>query len=162
MFEPKQILVPTDFSPSAWTAVQDGAAIADAYGAWLDVIHVWDVPTFAVPGDMAGYGLPNSIIDALSAQAHSLMEEFLSEARAKGISIRNARVLAGNAPRAIVEAAKSGHYDLIVIGSHGRRGLTRAMLGSVAERVVRHAPCPVLIATAQVVSASDSEAAPTA
>lgn len=159
MFEPKQILVPTDFSPSAWTALQDAAAIADAYGAWLDIIYVWDIPTFAVPGEMAAYGLPNSIIDAIHAQAHQRMEEFLVEARAKGIPIRNANVLPGNAPRAIIEAARSGDYDLIVLGSHHHTGLKRAVLGSVAERVVRHAPCPVLLATAKAPSALNLSAA---
>ena len=76
-----------------------------------------------------------------------------------GVTIRNARVLPANAPRAIIEAAKSGDYDLIVIGSHHRSGLKRAVLGSVAERVVRHAPCPVLLATAKVTSDSDLSAA---
>jgi nucleotide-binding universal stress UspA family protein len=159
MFEPKQILVPTDFSPSAWTALQDAAAIADAYGAWLDILYVWDIPTFAVPGEMSGYGLPNSIVDAISAQAHRRMENFLGEARSKGIPIRNAQVLPGNAPRVIIEAAKSGDYDLIVLGSRHLTGLKRAVLGSVAERVVRHAPCPVLLATAKAAPATPLSAA---
>lgn len=97
--------------------------------------------------------------DAISAQAHRRMDELLSEARAKGIPIRNARVLPGNAPRAIIEAAKSGDYVLIVIGSRHHRGLKRAVLGSVAERVVRHAPCPVLLATAKTAASGDLAAA---
>lgn len=149
MFEPKQILVPTDFSPCAWKALEEAAAIAETYGAWLDVIHVWDIPSFAVPGDLTGYSLPSTVIDAVSAQAHQMMEELVGQARAKGFAIRNASVVPGNAGRGIVEAAKSGHYDLIVIGSHGRTGLARAVLGSVAERVVRHAPCSVLVASSK-------------
>ena len=147
MFKPKLIVVPTDFSPPAWSALEDAAAIAQTYGATLDVIHAWDIPTFAVPGDMAGYALPNALIDAVSAQAHNMMEELLNQARAKGIAIRNGAVVPGNAGRAIIEYATQGNYDLIVIGSHGRTGLSRAVLGSVAERVVRHAPCPVLVVT---------------
>ncbi|HET8937542.1 MAG TPA: universal stress protein [Polyangiales bacterium] len=147
MFKPKQILVPTDFSPSAWNALEDAAAIAATYGASLDVIHAWDIPTFAVPGEMAGYALPDTVIDTVSAQAQHMMEELLSQVRAKAVAIRNASVVPGNAGRAIVEVARGGSYDLIVIGSHGRTGLARAMLGSVAERVVRHAPCPVLVVT---------------
>ena len=147
MFIPKQILVPTDFSPPAWSALEDAAAIAETYGASLDVIHVWDIPTFAVPGEMAGYALPTTVIDVVSAQAHNMMEELVDHARTTGLAIRNASVVPGNAGRAIVEFASHGSYDLIVIGSHGRTGLARAVLGSVAERVVRHAPCPVLVVT---------------
>lgn len=147
MFKPKQILVPTDFSAPAWSALEDASAIAETYGASLDVIHVWDIPTFAVPGDIAGYALPNTLIDAVSAQSHNMMEELLNQARAKGVAIRKASVVPGNAGRGIVEFAALGSYDLIVVGSHGRTGLARAMLGSVAERVVRHAPCPVLVVT---------------
>lgn len=158
MFEPKQILVPTDFSPPAWAALEDAAAIAETYGAWLDVIHVWDIPTFAVPGDMAGYGLPNTVIDTVSEQAHRMMEELLSQARSKGIAIRKSTVMPGNAGRAIVEAARNGSYDLIVVGSHGRTGLARAMLGSVAERVVRHAPCQVLVVSAKAQASASSAA----
>lgn len=157
MFEPKQILVPTDFSPSAWTALLDAASIADTYGAWLDVIHVWDVPTFAIPGEMASYELPSSIIDVLSAQAQRRMEEFLGEVKSEGIFVRKARVLPGNIPRTIVETARTGDYDLIVVGSRHLRGLKRAVLGSVAERVVRHAPCPVLLATQKEPVVGDSE-----
>lgn len=149
MFKPKQILVPTDFSPSARAALEDAAAIATTYAAALDVIHVWEISTYTAAG-MGGFGLPSTVIDSVSAQAHSMMEELVSEARTKGIAIRNAQVIAGDAARSIVDTATNGKYDLIVIGTHGRQLLARVLLGSVAERVVRHALCPVLVARAKV------------
>jgi universal stress protein A len=150
MFDPKQILVPTDFSPSAWKALEDAAAIADTWGAWLDLLYVWEFPSLAVPAELGGYGIPSPAIEKASAEAQCLMEELLCEARAKGFAIRHAKAMPGNPHRMIVEAAKAGSYDLIVIGSHGRRGLARVMLGSVAEQVVRHAPCPVLVAAVKL------------
>ena len=147
MFTPKQILVPTDFSQPAWTALEDAAAIAKAYDASLDVLHVWEVPMLPMPGEMAaGLSVPNAVIDAVSQQAQRSMEQLLADARAKGIAIRNSQVVAGETYRSIVELAKAGDYDLIVVGTHGRKRLARVILGSVAERVVRHAPCAVLVA----------------
>jgi nucleotide-binding universal stress UspA family protein len=147
MFQPTQILVATDFSRSAWIALEDAAAIAKAYGAALDVLHVWELPSFPMPGEMAaGVSLSNTVIDAVSRQADSLMEQLLRDARATGIEIRKSEVFAGQPYRAIVEVAKLRDYDLIVVGTHGRKRLARVFLGSVAERIVRHAPCPVLVA----------------
>jgi nucleotide-binding universal stress UspA family protein len=150
MFQPTQILVPTDFSRCAWIALEDAAAVAKTYGAALDVLHVWEVPLLPMPGEMAaGLSMPSTVIDAVSQQAHSLMEQLLRDARAKGIAIRKSEVVAGETYRSIVEVAKLGDYDLIVVGTHGRKQLARVVLGSVAERVVRHAPCPVLVARAK-------------
>jgi universal stress protein A len=150
MFNPKQILVPTDFSASSRAALEDAAAIAKTYGALLDVIHVWEIPTFTAVGDMAaGFSVPSTVIDAVSAQAHAMMEHFLQDARAQGFAIRIGRVIPGSPYRAIVDAAKDDEYDLIVIGTHGRQKLARVLLGSVAERVIRHAPCAVLVSRAK-------------
>lgn len=147
MFSPKRILVPVDFSPCAWTALEDAAAIAKNYNAEIDVLHVWDLPLLVQPQEVVvGSGLPPSVIEAISGRAHQLLERFVGQARSKGIAIRNAQAVAGEPYRTIVETAERGQYDLIVIGTHGRKNLARVFLGSVAERVVRHASCPVLVA----------------
>lgn len=149
MFSPKQILVPVDFSPSSYIALQDAASLARSYGAQIDVVHVWELPMFVSPEEVAGgSGLPPVVIDAVSGRAHQTLERFVANARVKGIAIRNAQAVPGEPYRTIVEIAESGHYDAIVIGTHGRKRLARVLLGSVAERVVRHATCPVLVARA--------------
>jgi nucleotide-binding universal stress UspA family protein len=151
MFNPKQILVPVDFSPSSYIALQDAASLAKNYGAQLDVVHVWELPMLVSPEEVAGgSGLPPVVIDAVSSRAHDTLERFVANARAKGIAIRNAQALPGEPYRTIVEVADAGHYDAIVIGTHGRKRLARVLLGSVAERVVRHASCPVLVARAKL------------
>jgi nucleotide-binding universal stress UspA family protein len=69
---------------------------------------------------------------------------FLDDAARRGKPVHDSRSIAGNPVHVITDTAKNDGYDLIVLGTHGRTGLSRALIGSVAERVVRHAPCPVL------------------
>lgn len=147
MFTPKQILVPTDFSPSSWHALELAATLASRYQATVDVLHVWELPMLAHPEDLAtGSRLPPTLVGSLRDHAQLQLERFEASARDKGLQIRRAEAVAGNPYQTIVEAAERGNYDLIVLGTHGRTGVARALLGSVAERVVRHAPCPVLVA----------------
>lgn len=143
----KQILVPVDFSPPSWQALEDATALAKMFGAEVDLLHVWDLPSLVHPAEVApGSSLSPSVIEAISGRAQQQLEAFVSHARMKGHVIRNARAVGGEPYRSIVETADEGRYDLVVVGTHGRKALSRVFLGSVAERIVRHAPCRVLVA----------------
>jgi nucleotide-binding universal stress UspA family protein len=142
----RQILVPTDFSEPSRAALEYAASIAKMLGASIDVFHVWEVPSFTPPGTVVlGASAGELSLDELVRRsAHEALEAFVEKARDEGIAVRSGRAERGVPAEAIVDAAKVGNYDLIVIGTHGRTGLSRVMLGSVAEHVVRHAHCPVL------------------
>jgi len=145
-----RILVATDFSEPSRAALDYAANLAKKLEASVDLLHVWEAPTFVVPGTgmtsiYVGSGAGEQTIEEVMRQsANHAMDEFVAKAKARGVAVRSMKTEQGRPAHAIVEAAKSGEYDLIVIGTHGRTGLPRVLLGSVAENVVRHARCPVL------------------
>lgn len=151
MLHIKQILVPIDFSPASWPAVENASALAHSYEATVDLLHVWELPLLADPEGVASDSrLPASVVDVVREHAQRALDRFATRARERGCSIRKAENVPGNPRKVIVEHAERGGYDLIVVGTHGRTGLGRAVLGSVAEKVVRHAACPVLVARADL------------
>ena len=131
----KTILVPIDFSPSSDTALAMATSLARDSGAKLLIVHV-EEPPFAV-GPEYIYAIPERSADEIVRR--------LSNVKPADPKVPfEHRYVAGSPADAIVNTAKSEKVDMIVIGTHGRRGLTRLLLGSVAEAVVRNAPCPVL------------------
>ncbi len=141
----RQILVPVDFSEPSRVAFDYAADLARVLGASLDVLHVWEPPSFIPTVNVMGAtGTNLSLLELIEQNAERALKELVSAAAERGISVRASRAEAGTPAHTITEAAKNGHYDLVVIGTRGRTGLSRAFIGSVAERVVRHAPCPVL------------------
>ena len=140
----KNILVATDFgdaSDAAWTY---GRALARTFGATLHVLHVTEdvsLNSFATEAYAASIpGLQREVDE----EARKKLDALIADNDACGPSAR-AIVLSSTAPAlAIVECAKDRAIDLIVVGTHGRGALAHLMMGSVAERVVRLAPCPVL------------------
>jgi nucleotide-binding universal stress UspA family protein len=154
----KTILVATDFGEAAQLALEYGRVIANRFGAGLRVLHVVDAPT--VMGselDVPDVGLNNE--QALQ-DAHCRLAETLLEVTGNDVI---GLVLVGHAPAKIVEYACDHDVDLIVMGTHGRRALAHLMMGSVAELVVRTAPCPVFtvreIKSPQSVSVEEEYAA---
>jgi nucleotide-binding universal stress UspA family protein len=143
MSPPRQILVAVDFSEQSRQALDYAAELARPFGAAIDLVHVWEVPAFFPTGGEAGFG-NKSMFEMLSNGAQEALTNFTDEAKKRGISVRSARTEPGAPAYRVTEIAREGGYDLIVVGTHGRTGLTRVLLGSVAENVVRHAPCPVL------------------
>jgi nucleotide-binding universal stress UspA family protein len=142
----RQILVPVDFSAPSRAALDYAVELATKFGASVDVIHVWQAPGFfpvasSVPGTGTG---EFAMSDMIQKNAEEALGEFIEEARRRNVIVRSVRMVGGAPAHAIVDAAKEGNYDLIVVGTHGRTGLSRILLGSVAENVVRHAHCPVL------------------
>jgi len=129
------ILVATDFGDAAEAALSYARALARAFGATLHVLHVRE-NTFLRPTPAD----PQALEEAALAQLHErLTDDDRRQLRAQAI------VETSDAPAAaIVAYARRAGIDLIVTGTHGRTGLERALLGSVAEEIVRTAPCPVL------------------
>jgi nucleotide-binding universal stress UspA family protein len=141
-----RILVPVDFSDPSRAALDYAATLARTFGATLDVLHVWEAPSFAPRASglaSSGAGEP-SLDELVRRNADEELDGFVEKARERGVTVRASRTARGVPWHTIVAAAKEGNYDLIVIGTHGRTGLPRVLLGSVAENVVRHAQCPVL------------------
>lgn len=137
------ILVPTDFSPDAEQAVSVAVELAEHFGAKIVVVHAYHVD-IAMVSPMAGaYALPQGFYEDLRAQANAQVQKVASEIAAKGIDASGVAI-AEPASVAIVAQAEALPADLIVIGTRGLTGLKHVVLGSVAERVVRTAPCPVL------------------
>jgi len=134
----KTILHPTDFSPSASEALNIANSLARQQGAKLILLHVAQRPITSV-GGMPVPPPPPPVIDwpALQAQLNALAAD-------TKIDSVEARVVEGDPAGAIVDLAREAGADVIVIGSHGRTGLGRLLMGSVAEHVVRKASCPVL------------------
>ena len=139
----RRILHPTDFSRASRPAFERAVKLARQEGAELLIVHVM-VPPAPFVGN--GYVSPKTYED-LEAAARKSAESQLKTvlARAKKAGARAKAILTEGIPvEQIVRAAKGKRADLIVIGTHGRTGFSRFFLGSVAERVVQLAPCPVL------------------
>jgi nucleotide-binding universal stress UspA family protein len=142
----RKICVATDFSPSSERALESALALA-ASGAEIDLVHCWYVsPTFGASGEPL-------LLQALLAADRSGIEHGLRERgdaliaahRRPGVTVRFEPVFAP-ARAALIERLEGGGHDLVALGSHGRRGVRRFVLGSVAESTVARAPCSVLVA----------------
>jgi nucleotide-binding universal stress UspA family protein len=136
-FPKRTVVVPVDFSPESIAALDVGLALVDQ-PAHLHVVHVVIDITPLEAGEVWGVVDPQSRIE----QMRAVLDQRLADAKYSGI---NKTVLLGEPAHAIADFAQEKSAELIVIPSHGRTGLTRLLIGSVAERVVRLAPCPVLV-----------------
>lgn len=137
-----RIIVPTDFSSCSEEAWRLAQRLAGMSGAELVLTHVLtEAPLFRE----GPFIMPRvrEVFEAARSFADSALEEWTAKARAEGLSARVA-LRSGVAYQEIVALAGDERADLIVIGTHGRGGIDRALLGSVADRVIRLAPCPVL------------------
>ena len=142
----KKILCPTDFSESSYEAIKTAGEIAFHFGSELCLLHVVS-PVPVVPmGGGAAYNVPLYEQELESASKKSL-EEIINQLEWKELKVRLI-VLRGNAADETVRIADEEHVDLIVIATHGRTGLDRLIFGSVAEKVIRLARCPVLTVAA--------------
>jgi universal stress protein A len=135
------ILVAVDFSDYSKAALDYATFLAESFGATLTLVHA--VEPYVYPEDLSA-GFTIDQIDARWMQKQKEKLEALRQTIKEGIPA-TVVVTMGTAWNGIVGAAKSWNADLIVIGTHGRTGLKHALVGSTAERVVRHAACPVLV-----------------
>jgi nucleotide-binding universal stress UspA family protein len=138
------ILVPIDFSPPSDRAVKLAADLSSRYGAALTLVHVYDPFPYALPEP--GWRQTPDQAGRLISELEDRLKAAKRAAEAAGAARVTCELLQGPAASRIVEFAEANRVDLIVLGSHGRSGFERFMLGSVAERVSRLVSCSVLVA----------------
>lgn len=140
----KTILVATDFSDAASKAIDTAVEFAKKFEAQLVILHAYRVEIPMASPMMAGaYVLPQGFFEQIGNHAKAHIEAVAKEIEGQGVSVIGIAV-EQSAAEAIVEEAKSRPADLIVMGTRGLTGLKHVALGSIADRVVRMAPCPVL------------------
>lgn len=140
----KHILVPVDGSDTAKQAVEKAAGLAGAFQSQVTVIYVIDPYAFTGLGSDFAYGQAE-YLSAATAEAKIATEAARARLTQAGVPVTTRVVEAHAAWRGILEAAQAAQADLIVMGSQGRRGLEKIMLGSVAQRVIEHAHVSVLV-----------------
>jgi universal stress protein A len=144
MREIRRILVPVDFSECSRAALEGAVLLAERFGGSIDVLHVWNTPHYVGPEFLirepgeTGHPLAKEAL----TEAERRMREFLSGIRPGGKF--QVRFEQGKPFETIIKLAGDEHFDAIVMGTHGRSGLQHLVLGSVAEKVVRSASCPVM------------------
>ena len=137
----KHILVPTDFSEPSDRALAMAVELARAFDAKLTLLHVWSIPN---TGYAEALAWP---IEAMEAAARRALDDALAST-SKSYAKTDAMLREGNEWKQVLAVVDELGIDLVVMGTHGRRGLPRLVLGSVAEKVVRLCPAPVLTVAA--------------
>lgn len=138
----KSILVPTDFSLPSMKALDYAVPFAEQFGAKLTLLHV--VEPISTPDFANSFPLVMES-DRVIAAARIRLEALINNKSSNAKLVEKILVRLGRSYHEIVDAARSLKVDLIIIATHGYTGLKHAWLGSTAERVVQHAPCPVLV-----------------
>lgn len=142
----QNVLVATDFSPVAAAALRYGLALARNFGARLHVLHVVDDLTARLAyadASMAGFS-PVEMQREMEQAAGKALQALLSEEDRRNVQATTVLRVNHNAAKEITDYAKDASIDLVVVGATGRGALDRMLMGSVAEKVIRRAPCPVL------------------
>ena len=146
---PKNILVPTDLGEGTEHVLSYACELARTLGATVHLLNVIGIPSLGVPE--LGVALTATMIDQLMVDNQAALDKLAAKCTAP---LGQVVIKSGDALDMINQAAGELAIDLIVMGTHGRRGLSRALLGSVAETVVRSAPCAVL--TVRLLDVDDS------
>lgn len=140
MLSIRRILVGVDFSETSQEALSVATDLAARLGADLVLLHVYQIPAFAFPETIVP--APPETIDRLIEESARHLEGLADRPRAAGV--RTTTELVAGAPFVELVARAHRGIDLVVLGTHGRTGLRHALLGSVAEKVLRRSPVPVL------------------
>lgn len=138
----RKILVPVDFSTHSARAVEVAADLARRFEGSLDLVHVFDPMAYPLPDGYVMFTRPQ--LDEMFARFDAELAKYEKAALAAGAPRVQTHVRQGPCAGEICNFAQEGGFELIVMGTHGRRGLNRMLLGSVTERVLRSAHCPVL------------------
>jgi nucleotide-binding universal stress UspA family protein len=142
----RHILVPTDYSENSKAALAYAAELAVAFGASIDIIHVWDRPTYVTDAVMVQRPgeAHKPIGELIRENAQRDMDDFMSSITLPSQVLLQARLVSGNPAASLVAELQKGEHDLVVLGTHGRTGFAHLVLGSIAEKLVRLSPVPVL------------------
>lgn len=143
----QKILVPVDYSLGSRRALELAIRLAVQIGAELHILHVWELMPHPPKGMRVHTpdGQSQLLTELIQSNAEAEMNAFLADAKfPPGVRVTHA-IESGEPSRRIVEAAKGGEFDMIVIGTEGKGALAQVVLGSVAERVLRHAGVPVVM-----------------
>jgi len=138
----KRILCPIDFSDASRAALETACELARRFDAKLALFHAYPVPGYTFPD--GSFVASTKMLEELADQAKRHLDEWKGLAEATGVKGVETATAVGEPAHEIVAFAREQQSDLLVLGTHGRSGLSHALMGSVAERVVRKAPCPVL------------------
>lgn len=145
MSAPSRILVPVDLSEGSRGLIDYALQLARPFNASVDIINVWEPPQYVAPDLLVA--APGWNAQSLESMAMDTARKDL-EALVRGIENPPVpikfRVEVGEPASTVLTAAEQGKYDLIIMGTHGRRGLSKLLMGSVAQKVVSRAPCPVV------------------
>jgi nucleotide-binding universal stress UspA family protein len=142
----KRILVPVDGSRTSMAGLKEAISLAKAQGAALQLVHVVDQHSVVMMGMEASIYM-DEVLKDLSAVGRRVLTRAQALADKAGVKASGVllETITGPAADSIIAQAKKGRADLIVIGTHGRRGVRRLVMGSDAEQVVRQSPVPVLL-----------------
>jgi universal stress protein A len=142
----RRILVPVDYSDCSAKALAFAVGFAAKTGASLEVVHAWDRPSYVSESIQVRQqtGETRSLIDMMRENVETEMRDFLAGVALPTRVELTHRFLAGDPASKILEELRQGQHQLVVIGTHGRTGLSHFLLGSVAEKLVRLSPVPVL------------------
>ena len=146
MLKLETLLVPTDFSADAETALGEAIAMAKAMGSRIHLIHVYHLPAYAAAP--WGYSYPTDLFTEVRQHVAARIADEQKRVEAEGIST-STEVVEGAPSEAIVECAQRIGADMIIMGTRGLTGVKHVVLGSVAERTLRHAACPVMTVKAR-------------
>lgn len=143
----KRIVTPIDFSDNTETIVSTAACIAGKFSAYLDFIFVVQkfedyTAFFTPPANLPA--MRDDLLNAAKERMNAFIEELKDEFNAMGVSTINGQVISGDIAEAIVNYANWANAQLIIMGTHGYKGFDRIVFGSVAEKVVKTACCPVM------------------
>jgi nucleotide-binding universal stress UspA family protein len=136
----RRILVPHDFSDTAESALSYAVSLAKKFEARVTVLHAYEVPTL---GSSEALVASLEFASEIERAAGKALDEIAERTRKAGVNVET-MIRRGTPWLEINATAEQMKVDLIVMGTHGRKGVSRVLLGSVAEKVVRTAPCPVL------------------
>lgn len=142
----RMILVPTDFSEDSEAALQTAVELAKSFGASLHLLHAFEYPTYV--GTPWGYSFPPDAFNDARVRVSEMLAERQEKVKAEGVTI-TIEVEIGSPSEVITHVAERIDANLIVMGTRGLTGVKHVVLGSAAERTLRHAPCPVMTVKAR-------------
>jgi nucleotide-binding universal stress UspA family protein len=151
---PTKILLATDGSSEAEMAARTAVDLGKQTNSELHVVHVWDIASSALlypeAADPEGVALPDPVLEeALERRAEQrgreVLEAEVERVRSAGVTVAQSHLMMGEPAREIIHLAEDLGAGLVVMGSRGRGGIRRTLMGSVSDSVVRHAHCPVLV-----------------